>query len=149
MTASGCAAGVFVIIRFTASGKCLVDLRIQVFTIGADHKGEVPAYLALASFDAGGRCPLHCGPRIHLGVRHHCPSTHIDHQGPPGCGLHRLSGQDPLLSADIRRIIAARREDLLGLRDVALVLVGFAGGFRRSELIRSASSSSAQPAGRD
>jgi integrase len=43
-------------------------------------------------------------------------------------------GKAPLLSTDIRRIIAARREDLLGLRDAALVLVGFAGGFRRSEL---------------
>ena len=43
-------------------------------------------------------------------------------------------GKVPLLSADIRRIIIARREDLLGLRDAALVLVGFAGGFRRSEL---------------
>ena len=43
-------------------------------------------------------------------------------------------GKAPLLSADIRRIIAARCEDLLGLRDSALILVGFAGGFRRSEL---------------
>jgi len=43
-------------------------------------------------------------------------------------------GKAPLLSADIRRIVAARREDLLGVRDAALVLVGFAGGFRRSEL---------------
>jgi integrase len=43
-------------------------------------------------------------------------------------------GKDPLLSADIRRIVAAGREDLLGLRDSAVVLVGFAGGFRRSEL---------------
>jgi integrase len=43
-------------------------------------------------------------------------------------------GKTPLLSTDIRRIVAARREDLLGLRDAALVLVGFAGGFRRSEL---------------
>jgi integrase len=43
-------------------------------------------------------------------------------------------GKDPLLSADIRRIVAARREDLIGLRDSAIVLVGFAGGFRRSEL---------------
>jgi integrase len=43
-------------------------------------------------------------------------------------------GKAPLLSADIRRIVAARREDLLGLRDAALVLVGFAGGFRRSVL---------------
>jgi integrase len=43
-------------------------------------------------------------------------------------------GKTPLLSADIRRIVTARREDMLGLRDAALVLVGFAGGFRRSEL---------------
>jgi site-specific recombinase XerC len=43
-------------------------------------------------------------------------------------------GKAPLLSADIRRIVAARREDLLGIRDSALVLAGFAGGFRRSEL---------------
>jgi site-specific recombinase XerD len=43
-------------------------------------------------------------------------------------------GKDPLLSADIRRIVAARRKDLIGLRDSAIVLVGFAGGFRRSEL---------------
>jgi site-specific recombinase XerD len=45
-------------------------------------------------------------------------------------------GKAPLLSAHIRRIVAAQREDLLGLRDAALVLVGFAGGFRRSELAR-------------
>jgi len=43
-------------------------------------------------------------------------------------------GKQPLLSADIRRIVAARREDLLGFRDAALVLAGLAGGFRRSEL---------------
>jgi integrase len=43
-------------------------------------------------------------------------------------------GKAPLLSADIRRIITARRTDMLGLRDAALVLVGFLGGFRRSEL---------------
>jgi integrase len=45
-------------------------------------------------------------------------------------------GKDALLSADIRRIVAARRKDLLGVRDSALVLTGFAGGFRRSELAR-------------
>ena len=45
-------------------------------------------------------------------------------------------GKDPLLAADIRRIVAARRRDLLGIRDSALVLAGFAGGFRRSELAR-------------
>jgi len=43
-------------------------------------------------------------------------------------------GKDPLLWADVRRIVAARREDVIGLRDSAIVLGGFAGGFRRSEL---------------
>jgi integrase len=43
-------------------------------------------------------------------------------------------GKDPLLPADVRRIVAARRESLIGTRDSAIVLVGFAGGFRRSEL---------------
>ena len=45
-----------------------------------------------------------------------------------------LPPKDPLLTADIRKIVAARRKDLLGLRDCALLLVGFSGGFRRSEL---------------
>lgn len=56
-------------------------------------------------------------------------------------GIRRIlgtaqKGKDPLLSADVRRIVAARRKDLLGLRDCALKLVGFAGVFRRSELAR-------------
>jgi integrase len=43
-------------------------------------------------------------------------------------------GKYPLLSDDIRRIIASSPEGMLGLRDDALVLIGFAGAFRRSEL---------------
>jgi integrase len=43
-------------------------------------------------------------------------------------------GKAPLLTNDIRRIVAACPETLSGLRDRALVLVGFAGAFRRSEL---------------
>ncbi len=42
-------------------------------------------------------------------------------------------GVDPLLVEDIRKIVAAS-DGLLGLRDRALVLVGFSGAFRRSEL---------------
>jgi site-specific recombinase XerD len=40
----------------------------------------------------------------------------------------------PLLTADIRRIVAACPETLSGLRDRALILVGYASAFRRSEL---------------
>jgi site-specific recombinase XerD len=48
----------------------------------------------------------------------------------------RQKGKDPLLTEDIRRIVVACPNNLLGLRDRSLVLVGFAGGFRRSELAR-------------
>jgi site-specific recombinase XerD len=43
-------------------------------------------------------------------------------------------GVDPLLADDIRRTVAATPDSFLGLRDRALVLVGFSGAFRRSEL---------------
>jgi integrase len=45
-------------------------------------------------------------------------------------------GKDPLLTAQIRKVVEACPEGLLGLRDRALLLVGFAGAFRRSELAR-------------
>ena len=40
-----------------------------------------------------------------------------------------------LTSVEIRQLIAGCREDLAGLRDRALLLVGFAGALRRSELV--------------
>ena len=43
-------------------------------------------------------------------------------------------GKKPFLTADLRSVMAQLPADLLGLRDRALLLVGFAGGFRRSEL---------------
>ena len=54
-------------------------------------------------------------------------------------GIRRLigtaqEGKAPLLTSDIRRIVASCPETLSGLRDRALILVGFAGAFRRSEL---------------
>jgi integrase len=42
--------------------------------------------------------------------------------------------KDPLLLNDILRLLAACPKNLLGLRDRALILTGFAGAFRRSEL---------------
>lgn len=44
-------------------------------------------------------------------------------------------GKASLLAADIRRIIDHCPDSLLGIRDRALVLTGFAGAFRRSELV--------------
>jgi len=43
-------------------------------------------------------------------------------------------GKKPLLTPDLRQIFAELPEGLGGLRDRALLLTGFAGGFRRSEL---------------
>jgi site-specific recombinase XerD len=40
----------------------------------------------------------------------------------------------PLVVADLRRMLAAIEDDLRGRRDRALLLLGFAGAFRRSEL---------------
>ncbi len=43
-------------------------------------------------------------------------------------------GKEPLLTADILQMLDCLDEGLIGMRDRALLLVGFAGGFRRSEL---------------
>src|SRR5690349_3189285 len=43
-------------------------------------------------------------------------------------------GKAALLTADVRFMIRALQPDLRGKRDAALLLLGFAGGFRRSEL---------------
>lgn len=43
-------------------------------------------------------------------------------------------GKQPLLTSDIRLMCDALPDNLVGLRDRALLLLGFAGGFRRSEL---------------
>ena len=43
-------------------------------------------------------------------------------------------GKVPLLTADIRKLASCCPKRLLGLRDRALVLVGFSGAFRRSEI---------------
>ncbi|MCL6600848.1 site-specific integrase [Alicyclobacillus macrosporangiidus] len=45
------------------------------------------------------------------------------------------SAKAPVLVEDLRRMLAHTPDDLLGLRDRALLLVGFAGAFRRSELV--------------
>jgi len=42
----------------------------------------------------------------------------------------------PLLTADIRRIVASSPDSVLGCSDIALVLTAFAGAFRRSEVAR-------------
>jgi integrase len=45
------------------------------------------------------------------------------------------TGKTPVLTADLRLMVAALPESRLGVRDRALLLLGFAGAFRRSELV--------------
>ncbi len=44
-------------------------------------------------------------------------------------------GKAPVMTEDLRSMVAALPEGLLGARDRALLLLGFAGAFRRSELV--------------
>jgi len=44
-------------------------------------------------------------------------------------------GKAPALVGDVRRMVATLPNNLLGMRDRALLLLGFAGAFRRSELV--------------
>jgi integrase len=55
-------------------------------------------------------------------------------------GLIRLHGKpqravEPLLIEDLRRILDRLPKTVLGIRDAALLTIGFAGGMRRSELV--------------
>lgn len=55
-------------------------------------------------------------------------------------GIRRIHGQPqrqaaPLLREDLLAVVDALSDSLIGVRDRALLLVGFAGGFRRSELV--------------
>jgi integrase len=56
-------------------------------------------------------------------------------------GIRRTKGtapsqKSPALTDDIRTMVEAADNGLIGLRDRALILLGFAGAFRRSELVR-------------
>lgn len=56
-------------------------------------------------------------------------------------GIRRIKGTAPIQKAaavtdDIRGMVAETDSGLIGLRDRALILLGFAGAFRRSEIVR-------------
>jgi site-specific recombinase XerD len=55
-------------------------------------------------------------------------------------GIRRSKGtaqaaKSPVLVPDLRKMMAEMPDGLLGIRDRALLLIGFSGGFRRSELV--------------
>lgn len=47
----------------------------------------------------------------------------------------RQEGMAPLMTADVRRLLRALPQNKLGSRDAAILLLGFAGGFRCSEIV--------------
>ena len=54
-------------------------------------------------------------------------------------GIRRVCGtaqtaKNPILTADLKRLLVGTGDNLKGVRDCALLLLGFAGGFRRCEL---------------
>jgi integrase len=55
-------------------------------------------------------------------------------------GIRRTHGtvqtqKEPILTVDLRAMVATMPDKLIGLRDRSLLVVGFAGAFRRSELV--------------
>jgi site-specific recombinase XerD len=78
--------------------------------------------------------------KVHRAFGHEAPAAMTNPLiGETVKGIHRVHGtaQDrkaPLLSSDLRTIIQQLPATLAGIRDRAILLLGFAGGFRRSEL---------------
>ncbi|MET0342271.1 MAG: tyrosine-type recombinase/integrase [Polyangiales bacterium] len=69
----------------------------------------------------------HGSPRMHPAVRETFLGIQRMHGSPP-------TQKEPLLIAELQRVVGTLGDDTSGLRDRALLLVGFAGAFRRSEL---------------
>jgi site-specific recombinase XerD len=76
----------------------------------------------------------------HKTARHKSPVQDINVQS-VWKGIKRTKGvaqegKDPLLTEDVKALIESRSKNTLnGIRDRALLLIGFAGAFRRSELV--------------
>jgi integrase len=107
------------------------------------HRATVAAYLrhlegqgrrvstigrALASISEGHKAGGHESPRSSVIVRKTLQAIRRRVGVAPRQKL-------PVLAEDLRRMVSALGSDLQGLRDRALLLVGFAGAFRRSELV--------------
>ncbi len=78
--------------------------------------------------------------KLHRAAGHPAPALR-DHPavGETLKGIRRTrgtaqTGKRPLLTADLREIVRRLPPNLIGIRDRVLLLIGFAGGFRRSEL---------------
>lgn len=115
---------------------------------GADP-GELPVNPVLVAAWLAGLAPTHGGSalrrRLAAIAHHHRRRGVMFTPGHPAiretmAGIRRAHPQPvrpaaALTSAEIKRLIATCPDDLAGVRDRALLLVGFAGAFRRSELV--------------
>jgi integrase len=77
--------------------------------------------------------------QVHLAAGHPSPATHISVRSLMR-GIRRKfgsmqNGKSPLLTEHIRRIVCSLPTTIAGIRDQALILIGFSGAFRRSELV--------------
>jgi site-specific recombinase XerD len=75
----------------------------------------------------------------HKAENYESPTNSVDVQSALQ-GIRKKLGEpqvqkDPLLIEDVRRIMCLLPNDIRGKRDRALLLIGFAGAFRRSELV--------------
>ena len=78
--------------------------------------------------------------KVHRSFSHPAPASMTNPLiGETVKGIHRVHGtaQDqkaPLLGDELRAVLARLPDTISGIRDRAILLIGFAGGFRRSEL---------------
>jgi site-specific recombinase XerD len=80
--------------------------------------------------------------KVHRAAGHPAPALADDLiVGETLKGIRRVHGTEqaakqPLFTGDLRRMVAVLPDGLIGARDRAILLLGFAGAFRRSELAR-------------
>jgi integrase len=92
--------------------------------------GRKPATIAraLAGITEAHRAAGHASPRSAAAVRETVRGIKRTH----GTAQRQVA---PILVDDLRAMVGALPDNLLGVRDRALLLLGFAGAFRRSELV--------------
>jgi integrase len=103
---------------------------LVVYLAARAEQGTRPATLSVA---------LSAIAYEHERAGHPSPTDHRDVKK-TWRGIRRRLGtapgkKEPLSAADLQRMMEALPPGLIGVRDRALLLLGFAGGFRRSELV--------------
>ncbi len=98
-------------IHLADSGKKFSTIIVYLSAISKWHK------------DSGYRSPLSSDSikSLIIGIKREIGTTQV--------------GVDPLLTGDLKKIVSGMKNDIAGVRDKALFLVGWFGAFRRSELV--------------